>query len=283
MNARSHFKNPLVAGTIALVVFSTCSFALVFRLALEGDILEAAPQKKPVERPRVVTPGVGTKPPSDAIVLFDGTNLDEFTKGNGDPAAWDIKTEPGVMTIPKGGGSIYTKRKFGDIQLHLEFRAPKGSKKGESKGNSGLKLHNAYEVQILDNYENTSNSLGQCASVYKQHRPYVNACRPPGEWQTYDIIFRAPYWDEDGDVIQFGRFTVIHNGVVVQDNSELWDERTNNPKPGPSTYKESFFIQDHGSPVSFRNIWVRELERKPPQSQWKKPGWRKKAKNEKRK
>ncbi len=218
-------------------------------------------RKKPTEPPRVVTPGNATTPPSDAIVLFDGKDLaKEFTDGKGGKPGWDV--EDGIATIK--GGSIHTKRKFGDIQLHLEFRTPAGSTKGgESRGNSGIKFHEAYEIQVLDNYKHQSNIMGQCASVYKQHAPLVNACRPPGEWQTYDIIFRAPYFDDDGKEVQFGSFTVIHNGVVVQDNSDIWNGRTNSSRGVSADYKQPFFIQSHGSKVSYRNIWVRELERKP--------------------
>ena len=167
------------------------------------------------------------------------------------------------MTVAPGQGDMYTKRKFGDIQLHMEWRTPAATKrKGESKGNSGIKFHSAYEIQVLDNYKNQSNPKGQAGSVYKQHVPLVNACRPPGEWQTYDIVFRAPYYDKDGKRVKMGTFTVFHNGILVQDKVNILG-RTNSSKPVAPDYKQPFFLQDHGSMVSYRNIWVRELKRAP--------------------
>ncbi|MEE3055441.1 MAG: DUF1080 domain-containing protein [Planctomycetota bacterium] len=213
-----------------------------------------------VKAPRVIDPGSSTKAPSDAIVLFDGKNLDEWVEKKGG-GAW--KVEDGIMTIAPGTGDMYTKRKFGDIQLHMEWRIPADSKrKGESKGNSGIKFHSAYEIQVLDNFKNQSNPKGQAGSVYKQHVPLVNACRPPGQWQTYDIVFRAPYFDKAGKRVKMGTFTVFHNGILVQDKVNIFG-RTNSNRPVSPDYKQAFFLQDHGSLVSYRNIWVRELERLP--------------------
>ncbi len=210
--------------------------------------------------PEVVTPGVGTAPPSDAKVLFDGTSMDGWLDRNGDPAGCTL--EDCVMTVVPGTGDIHTSRGFGDIQLHLEWRTP-GVVVGEcqGRGNSGVFLMNRYEVQILDSYENPTYPNGQAASVYKQHIPLVNASRGPGEWQTYDIIFTAPRFNEDGRVAIPARVTVIHNGVLVQNNVEIWGETEfiGLPSYKEHSMREPIRLQDHNDLVSFRNIWVREL------------------------
>ena len=210
--------------------------------------------------PPIVTPGEASAPPSDAIVLFGGSSLDEFRSGGG-PANWPVVD--GVLTV--GKGDLTTKREFGDIQLHLEWRVPSGSTAAEGsqdRGNSGIKLHEAYEIQILDSYRATSGSAkGQAGSVYAQTPPLVNACRPPGEWQTYDIVFRAPYFDDSGELVAHGRVTVIHNGVLVQDHTKILG-RTNSRVPARTPYRQPFFLQEHGSKVQYRSIWVRELERR---------------------
>ena len=210
--------------------------------------------------PPVVTPGVGTAPPSDAIILFDGTGLDNWVDRNGNQAAWTVAD--GAMTVVPGTGDIWTKQGFGDVQLHLEWRTPDVIKgEGQGRGNSGVFLMGRYEVQVLDSYENATYPNGQAASVYKQHIPLVNACRPPGEWQTYDIIFMAPRFNEDGRIAIPARVTVIHNGVLVQNNVEIWGttEFIGLPKYRAHSMKEPLRLQDHNDLVSFRNIWVREL------------------------
>ena len=208
-------------------------------------------------QPKAIDPGDDTKAPSDAIVLFNGTNTDEFLAGNG-PAKWPI--EEGAMVV-KGGGSHRSKRSFGDIQLHLEFATPnppRGSDQG--RGNSGVYFMGMYEVQILDSYENKTYADGGLGSMYGQYPPLVNAARKPGEWQSYDIIFHAPTF-KDGAVEKKARVTVLLNGILVQDNMEY-----NGPSAHRSVvpYREHaaklpFSLQDHGKPVKFRNIWVREL------------------------
>ena len=209
--------------------------------------------------PRVVTPGEGTAAPSDAIVLFDGTNAGEWTHKDGSPVKW--KVENGVMTVVGGTGDIYTKRTFGDCQLHIEWRTPAEVKgEGQGRGNSGVFLQSRYEVQVLDNYNNRTYSNGQAGSIYKQYMPLVNACRPPGEWQTYDIIYTAPRFNEDGIRITPAYITVIHNGIVVQNHVPLhgtteYRGLPQNVAHGPAPLQ----LQDHGNPVSYRNIWIREL------------------------
>ncbi|MCB9274435.1 MAG: DUF1080 domain-containing protein [Lewinellaceae bacterium] len=210
---------------------------------------------------RMVTPGTAAAPPSDAIVLFDGNNLEEWLSAQDDsPARWTINAD-GSMTVAPGAGDIKTRRLFGDVQLHLEFRTPTViTGDGQGRGNSGVFFQERYEVQVLDNYNNRTYSNGQAGSIYKQYIPLVNVCRPPGEWQTYDIIYTAPRFNKDGIRIQAGTLTVIQNGVLVQNHSEIkgtteyigWPQ---NLAHGPAALK----LQDHGNLVSYRNIWIREL------------------------
>ncbi|RMG16112.1 MAG: DUF1080 domain-containing protein [Bacteroidetes bacterium] len=211
--------------------------------------------------PRVVTPGTTpSDAPSDAIVLFDGSDLSAWESVNGGEAKWALSD--GAMTVVKGTGAIQTRQGFGDCQLHIEWRTPaEVVGEGQGRGNSGIFLQSNYEVQVLDSYNNRTYSNGQAASIYKQHIPLVNACRPPGTWQTYDIIYSAPRFNKDGMVVRPAYVTVIHNGVLVQNHVEL---------RGPTVYiglpsykahadKLPLMLQDHGNPVSYRNIWIREL------------------------
>ena len=209
--------------------------------------------------PKVVKPGENHAPPSDAIVLFDGSNLKEWKGTNGD-AQWVL--EDGAMTVKPQTGAIQTKRAFGDIQLHIEWRSPsKVEGEGQGRGNSGIFLQGLYEVQVLDSYQNRTYSNGQAGSIYKQHIPLVNACRPPGEWQTYDIIYQAPLFKSDGSLGRPARVTVIHNGVLIQNNVELEGPSLYIGKPAYKAHAEKLplTLQDHNNPVSYRNIWVREL------------------------
>lgn len=213
--------------------------------------------------PKVVTPGKTSQDaPSDAIVLFNGADLSNWVsaRDNGFPK-WEVKD--GKFTVVKGTGDIQTKQGFGDMQLHIEWTAPTeivGESQG--RGNSGLFLMGMYEVQILDNFNNRTYSNGQAGSVYKQFPPLVNAMRAPGEWNTYDVIFRAPRFDKNGMLIRAARVTVIHNGVLVQDNMELKGptEYIGIPQYKAHADKLPIRLQDHGNPVSFRNIWVRPLD-----------------------
>jgi len=249
-------------ATAAAVVFSAALFA------------QTKPEDTEVWEPvpAVVTPGkLNTDAPSDAIVLFDGKSLDQWVSV-GDPnkpAAWKVASN--VITVDKTTGNIQTKRSFTNYQLHLEWRVPaKISGTGQGRGNSGLFLastgpgDDGYELQILDNYNNKTYVNGQAASVYKQTAPLVNPNRKPGEWQTYDIIWTAPKFNTDGSVQSPARVTVLFNGVLVQNNTEL----TGPTKYiGKATYEKShgacpIKLQSHGDksePLSFRNIWIREL------------------------
>jgi hypothetical protein len=209
-------------------------------------------------------------PPQDAIVLFNGKDLNEWVSTNNPskPAAWTVGK--GFFTVKKGTGNIQTKRSFNDYQLHLEWQIPANiTGEGQSRGNSGLFLASTgpgdegYEIQILDCYKNTTYVNGQTGSIYKQHIPLANACLKPGEWQSYDIIWTAPRFNEDGTLQSPARITAIHNGVLIQNNVEvkgitMWVGEPFYKAHGPSPIK----LQDHGDPsepISFRNIWIREL------------------------
>jgi len=212
--------------------------------------------------PRIVTAGdVITAPPSDAIILFDGKNLDawEARWDKGAAAKWDIAKD--IMTVAPKAGDIKTRQSFGDIQLHIEWRTPKlVEEDGQGRGNSGVFLQERYEVQILDSYENTTYPNGQAGAVYKQHIPLVNASKGPGEWQTYDIIFTAPRFNKDGIKIVSGRLTVLHNGVLIQNNVEVKGTTEYIGLPKNKAHGDGpIVLQDHGNTMSFRNIWLREL------------------------
>jgi hypothetical protein len=205
--------------------------------------------------PAVVTPGATDRePPSDAVVLFDGKNFDEWA------GAEKFTADPDGAFTAKG--AIRTKKEFGDCQLHVEFASPTPAKgKGQGRGNNGIGLMGArYEIQVLDSFENPTYPEGQAASVYNQRPPMVNASRKPGEWQTYDIVFTVPRFDAEGKLAKPGYVTVLHNGVVVQNHTEIlgythFDRPTSyakHPEKGPIT------LMYHGDPVRFRNIWVRE-------------------------
>ena len=203
--------------------------------------------------PAVVDPGPPNGPPSDAIVLFDGADLSAW---NG-VKNWEIADAAATI-----GSNVTTKEKFGDSQRHLEFATPaEGKGSGQGRGNSGVYLMGRYEVQILDSYDNKTYFDGQCASIYKQHPPLVNACRKPGEWQTYDIIFTAPRFHEDGTVKSPAYITVLHNGVLVQNHFELLGGTFYDRPPEYKAHaeRESISLQYHGNPVRVRNIWIRDL------------------------
>jgi len=210
--------------------------------------------------PPVVTPNAATVPTSDAIVLFDGSGFEQWETPEGESPEWTL--EDGAMTVKPGSGVIQTKQGFGDMQLHIEWRSPEEiDGDGQGRGNSGVFLMGRYEIQVLDCYNNSTYPNGQTASVYKQHIPLANACRKPGKWQTYDIIFTAPRFNEDGRVTHPARVTVLHNGVLVQNNVEIWGtiQFVGLPQYKEHGMKEPIVLQDHGDLVSFRNVWVREL------------------------
>src|SRR5215471_13227870 len=220
--------------------------------------------------PPVVTPGAtDAAPPSDAIVLFDGSNLDQWVSvKDKSPAKWIVAN--GIMTVDKKTGNIETKRSFRNYQLHLEWRIPvEVTGQDQARGNSGVFLASTgtgdagYELQILDSYNNKTYANGQAASIYKQSIPLANAMRKPGEWQVYDVVWTAPVFNADGSVKTPARVTAFHNGVLVQNNFELKGETLYIGQPYYKAYDTApIKLQAHGDPspaISFRNIWIREL------------------------
>ena len=221
--------------------------------------------------PKVITPGARLgDAPSDAIILFDGKSLDEWVseKDPKSPAKWTLND--GYMTVNKAVGDIQTKRSFTDFQLHIEYMIPSNiTGTGQARGNSGVFMAsipegaNGYELQVLDNYNNSTYVNGQAGSIYKQTPPLVNACRKPGEWQSYDVVWTAPRFNDDGSVKSPARITVLHNGVLVQNNTVLKGDTPyiglpEYHKHGPAPIR----LQAHGDksePISYRNIWLREL------------------------
>lgn len=254
----------------------------LFALILMAPVLMAGmalAQERPEDTevwepvPPVVDPGPYTGPvsaPSDAIILFDGSNLDEWastrTKGE---AGWQVTD--GVVSVVQSAGGIHTRRTFQDYQLHLEWRVPEGVQgSGQSRGNSGLFMAwdldrgQGYELQILDAYGNSTYVNGMAGSTYKQSIPLVNPARPPGQWQTYDVIWRAPRFAEDGSLLEPARVTAFFNDVLIQDNVEMEGETYYIGKPKYLAYERApIHLQAHGDPgptLSFRNIWIRELD-----------------------
>ncbi|MCC7087094.1 MAG: DUF1080 domain-containing protein [Pirellulales bacterium] len=206
--------------------------------------------------PKIVDPGPPGGPPSDAIVLLDGKNMSAWNHAEN----WLV--QDGSVTIG-GSHSIETKQSFGDCQLHVEFATPREVKgEGQGRGNSGIYLLGRYEVQVLDSYDSKTYFDGQCAAIYKQYPPLVNACRKPGEWQTYDIVFESPRFDGAGNLTRPAYVTVLQNGVLVQNHTELegstfWEAP---PHYTPHPERAPLQLQNHGNPVKFRNIWIRELQ-----------------------
>lgn len=259
MNKHSYFP--------ALLLFTTISSSV---MAQEKAKPEETEIWSPV--PKVVTPGkVTVEPPSDAIILFDGKNLDQWVLTNdpSKPADWTVKD--GVITVNKASGNIQTKQSFTDYQLHLEWKVPENiTGSGQARGNSGLFLASigkgdaGYELQIMDSYNNATYVNGMAGSIYKQYIPLANPTRPPGQWQTYDVIWTAPRFNDDGSLKSPARVTVLFNGVVVENNVELKGPTLYIGQPsykmahGASPIK----LQAHGDksePISFRNIWIRPL------------------------
>lgn len=243
----------------------------IMKVSIAQEITDPKATEVWEPEPKVVVPGT-TNPaaPSDAIILFDGKNLDQWVSVNNPntPAPWIVSD--GAFTVKKGTGNIQTKQSFTDYQLHLEWKIPENiTGQGQARGNSGLFLASTgpgdegYEIQILDSYNNRTYSNGQAGAIYKQHIPLVNANKKPGEWQTYDVLFTAPRFNDDGSLKSAARVTAFINGVLVQNNVEVKGVTVYIGKPyykkhGPAPIK----LQDHGDPsepISFRNIWIRVL------------------------
>jgi hypothetical protein len=239
---------------LGLALFSTSALMAQQRDAEIPDLTSIYDVKvKVVESP------VTGQPPSDATILFDGANFDAWEHLDGSPVKW--KLVDGAMQVVGGSGNIRTKQKFEDVQLHIEFATPsevKGS--GQGRGNSGIFFQSRYEIQVLDNYQNETYANGQVGSIYKQHIPLANPSRKPGEWQTYDIIYTAPTYNEDGLIKTPARITALLNGVLVQNNVSLLGTTEYIGIPKLTVHgADAIMLQDHGNPTRFRNIWVRPL------------------------
>jgi len=251
---------------IMLTAFSmAAAFAAHAQLQPAKQTPESSELWNPV--PRVVTPGKGSPAvsgftaPSDAIVLFDGKNLDQWVSGKDGKSAAPWTVGDGAMTVAPKSGDIQTKQTFGDYQLHIEWRTPaKVDRNGQGRGNSGIFMQGVYELQVLDSYNNPTYSNGQAGSIYKQTMPLVNAAVGPGEWQTYDVIYTQPHFNKDGQMTHPPYITVLHNGVLVQNHTAIQGTTpyVGQPKNLPHG-KGPISLQDHGNLVSFRNIWIREL------------------------
>ncbi|HVS51055.1 MAG TPA: DUF1080 domain-containing protein [Opitutaceae bacterium] len=264
--------------------FAACA-AFGLALAARGLAAENAKRPPPPEAatevwspipPVVSAPADGV--PSDAIVLFDGHNLDAWESSRENGALWTVAD--GTLVVPSGRpGDLQTKRAFGDVQLHIEWRAPAEVKgEGQGRGNSGVFFMGLYELQILDSFNNPTYVNGQAGAIYKEHAPLANASRPPGEWQTFDAVFIAPRFAADGTLASPARLTAFHNGVLVQHDVAFVGPTPNgaDPKmrvPRADTFHQAalppyhahapklpLLLQDHLSPVAFRNIWIRELD-----------------------
>ena len=216
--------------------------------------------------PRVITPGTSStqdepgKAPSDAVVLFDGKDLSHWQSGRRGEARWTV--QDGAMVAKPGAGEVRSRDEFGDCQIHLEFASPNPPRgRDQDRGNSGVIIFGLYEIQVLDSYENLTYADGQAASIYGQFPPLVNASRPPGQWQTYDIIFTAPRFKADGSLESPAYSTVLHNGVLVHNHTaHVGPMAWRSPPYKAHGPKGPIVLQDHGHPVKFRNIWVREIK-----------------------
>ncbi len=217
-------------------------------------------------RPPVVQAGPATAPmpaPANAIVLFGGRDLAEWQSGDG-PARWTVGD--GFFEVATGAGTLRTRRSFGDVQLHIEWATPSpATGSGQGRGNSGVFLMGYYEVQVLDSYQNDTYPDGQAAALYGQFPPLVNASRPPGEWQTYDIVFLRPRFSTDGTLLRPARMTVLHNGALVHDAVELQGRTAHMRRAAYQAHEDRrpLELQDHGDRVRYRNVWVRELPETP--------------------
>ena len=193
-------------------------------------------------------------PHGNAVMLFDGKDLNNWTKMNGEPAGWQV--EDRIMQVIPRTGDIMTKEQFTDFFLHIEFRCPNMPEAtGQAKGNSGVFLQGRHEIQVLDSYGIDIPGKGDCGAIYNEHAPLVNACKPPMAWQTYDVIFRAPRITDDGEVAELARVTVLQNGMVIQNNAELHLRSEIAEAGTPGTLR----LQDHGNLVAYRNIWAIHL------------------------
>jgi hypothetical protein len=269
LSSVSHAQEDLSKPVITTETKKDADGKDVLYMYIDGvKVHETDPSKQPL--PPVVSPGdppAFMQAPSDATVLFDGSEKalsENWTDTKGETSGW--KVVDGALESVKKAGYIQTTQKFGSCQLHVEWASPANVQgEGQGRGNSGVFLMGVYEVQVLDSFDNTTYADGQAGALYGRKKPLVNACRKPGQWQSYDIIFHRPLFDENGKVTRRATFTVLHNGVLVQDHTILsggtgWmgPHAASEYKAHPDKLPISF--QDHGNPVRFRNIWIRELK-----------------------
>lgn len=253
------------------ITITTATFIFITALSAQQSrqdslFKEAAKTELWEPVPAMVTPGKNSSDaPSDATVLYNGKDISKWEKEKGGMPGWKIDKD-GALTVVKGSGNIATRQGFGSCQLHIEWREPAliaGA--SQTRGNSGIFFMGQYELQVLDSYNNPTYVNGQAASIYKQHIPLVNASRKPGEWQSYDVIFTAPMFYSDGKLQSPAHITVLHNGVIVQNNVAIkgHTEWIGQPQYSAHGEKEPIVLQDHGkdggNPMSYRNIWIREL------------------------
>jgi len=245
------------------IVRLSCAVAVVAGVARAQPSTQWPIHSTDRPQPVVVDPGAGAlpvPPPGDAIILFGGTDLAKWVHANGTSAGWIVRD--GYFEVRPGAGNLTTRDSFGDAQLHVEWASPTPAKgKGQDRGNSGVFLMGRYEVQVLDSYTNQTYPDGQAGAVYGQFPPLVNASRPPGAWQSYDILFHGPRFDSSGRLLQPATMTVLHNGVLVQDHVTLSGPTGHHARPPYEAHpvKLPITLQDHAHPVRFRNIWIREL------------------------
>ncbi len=256
--------NKIMIMSLSLMALASASVNAQEKKYPEPEAMRPGMTEFWTPQPKVVTPGniKTNSAPSDAIVLFDGKDLSQWEDEKGGAAGWSV--HDGVVTVDKKRGSIQTKQKFNSFQLHLEWCVPTNiSGSGQARGNSGVFLQGIYEVQVLDNYKNETYANGSAGSLYKQSAPLVNAMRKPGEWNVYDIIYTAPIFNEDGTYLYRPRVTILHNGVVVQNNTEILGTTEYIGIPKVIKHGEGpISLQMHGDPsepISFRNIWIRPM------------------------
>jgi hypothetical protein len=252
-----------ITGTVPLA--GILAFAAL--AAAQESIFQWPQHDRSRPAPGVVAPGQTStaahpgQVPSDAVVLFDGQDLSRWKSARGGPAPWRV--ENGYLQVVPGTGDIETTQSFGSFQLHVEWATPTPAQgQDQGRGNSGVFLQGLYEVQVLDSYQNPTYPDGQAGAIYGQYPPLVNACRPPGDWQTYDIVFHAPRFLPNGVLVQPARVTILQNGVLVQDHVALSGPTANKVRPPyqPEVVSGPVRLQDHRDPVRFRNVWIRELK-----------------------
>jgi Domain of Unknown Function (DUF1080) len=256
-----------------MLLFTAIVMALVSLAA--GMRPYAAPQRAPQwgpndrnrPEPPIITPGTAStqtqpgRPPSDAVVLFNGKDLSNWESLDGGPAKWSVGQ--GYFATLVGAGDIRTRDSYGDCQLHVEWATPNPPHgTDQDRGNSGVFLHGLYEIQVLDSYNNVTYADGEAAAVYGQYPPLVNACRKPGDWQTYDIVFHGARFDSGGKLVRPANVTVFYNGVLVQDHVDIMGPTAHHKRPPytPTPDKLPLRLQDHHHPVRYRNLWIRELK-----------------------